>query len=159
MHPTIALLRDLVAIDSVNPSLVAGAAGEREVAERIALDLRSAGVDVTLDEAIPGRPNVIGVLDTGRPGPTLMLCGHSDTVGVDGMAAPFDPVIRDGLLFGRGSQDMKGGVAAILGAVRALAASPAALTGRVIVAIVVDEEYASLGAEAAVRDWTPMPRS
>src|SRR3954471_11152339 len=141
--PTIALLRDLVSIDSVNPSLVAGGAGETEVARRIADEMRSAGLDVQVAEAAPGRPNVYGVLDRGR-GPALLLCGHSDTVGVEGMAAPFDAVLRDGRLFGRGAQDMKGGVASILGAVRQLAASPARLRGRVIVAIVADEEYASL---------------
>jgi acetylornithine deacetylase len=83
-----------------------------------------------------------------------MLCGHSDTVGVEGMAAPFDPVVRDGKLFGRGAQDMKGGVAAILAAARRLAQSPAGLKGRVIVAIVADEEYASVGADAVVKEWT-----
>src|SRR6266446_6905211 len=151
--PTIGLLADLVAIDSVNPSLVPGGAGERAVAERIAAFLRAAGLDVRVADAAPGRPNVFGVIDTGRKGPALMLCGHSDTVGVEGMAAPFDPVIRDGRLYGRGAQDMKGGVAAILGAARILAASPAGLAGRVIVAIVADEEYASVGAEAAAREW------
>jgi acetylornithine deacetylase len=152
--PTIALLKDLVAIDSVNPSLVPGGAGERAVAERIAAEIRASRIDVQVAEAAPGRPNVFGVIASGRPGPALMLCGHSDTVGVEGMAAPFDPIIRDGKLFGRGAQDMKGGVAAILGAARRLADSPAGLKGRVIVAIVADEEYASVGAEAAVKDWT-----
>jgi len=151
--PTIELLRDLVAIDSVNPSLVPGGAGEAAIADRIASELHAAGLDVQVSEAAPGRPNVFGVLDRG-PGPALMLCGHSDTVGVEGMSAPFDPVLRDGRLFGRGAQDMKGGVAAMLGAARRLAQSPAGLAGRVIVAIVADEEYASLGAEAAVKDWT-----
>jgi len=153
-HPTIRLLRDLVAIDSVNPSLAAGAAGEGAVAARIADDLRDAGLDVSIADAAPGRPNVYGVFDTGRRGPALMFCGHSDTVGVEGMSAPFDPVIRDGRLYGRGSQDMKGGIAAILGAVRALAANPSGLSGRIVVAIVADEEYASVGAEAAVKAWT-----
>ena len=152
--PTIELLKDLVAIDSVNPSLVPGGAGEGAIADRIAAEMRSAGLDVRVAEAAPGRPNVVGVIDTRRRGPALMLCGHSDTVGVDGMAAPFDPVLRDGKLFGRGAQDMKGGVAAILGAARRLAASPGDLAGRVIVAIVADEEYASIGAEAAVQEWT-----
>jgi len=151
--PTIALLSDLVAIDSVNPSLVPGGAGEGAIAERIAAEMRAARLDVRVAEAAPGRPNVFGVIDTGRPGPALMLCGHSDTVGVEGMAAPFDPVLRDGKLYGRGAQDMKGGVAAILGAARRLAESPAGLAGRVIVAIVVDEEYASIGAEAAAKEW------
>jgi len=152
--PTIALLKDLVAIDSVNPSLVPGGAGEGAIAERIAADMRASGIDVRVSEAARGRPNVVGLLDSGRPGPALMLCGHSDTVGVEGMAAPFDPLVRDGKLFGRGAQDMKGGVAAILAAARRLAQSPAGLKGRVIVAIVADEEYASLGADAVVKEWT-----
>src|SRR5688572_11065719 len=151
--PTIALLKDLVAIDSVNPSLVSGGAGEGAIAERIASEMRAARLDVQVAEAAPGRPNVFGVIDSGRPGPALMLCGHSDTVGVEGMSAPFDPVIRDGKLFGRGAQDMKGGVASILAAARRLAQSPAGLKGRVIVAIVADEEYASIGADAVVKDW------
>jgi acetylornithine deacetylase len=151
--PTITLLKDLVAIDSVNPSLVPGGAGEGAIAERIASEMRAARLDVTVAEAAPGRPNVFGVIDSGRPGPALMLCGHSDTVGVEGMSAPFDPIVRDGKLFGRGAQDMKGGVASILGAARRLAQSPAGLKGRVIVAIVADEEYASIGADAAVKDW------
>jgi acetylornithine deacetylase len=151
--PTITLLKDLVAIDSVNPSLVRGGAGEGAIAERIASEMRAARLDVTVAEAAPGRPNVFGVIDSGRPGPALMLCGHSDTVGVEGMSAPFDPIVRDGKLFGRGAQDMKGGVASILGAARRLAQSPAGLKGRVIVAIVADEEYASIGADAAVKDW------
>lgn len=151
--PTIALLKDLVAIDSVNPSLVAGGAGEGAIAERIAAELRASRIDVQIAEAAPGRPNVFGVIDSGRAGPSLMLCGHSDTVGVEGMGAPFDPVVRDGKLFGRGAQDMKGGVAAILAAARRLASSPGGLVGRVIVAIVADEEYASIGADAAVQEW------
>jgi acetylornithine deacetylase len=154
MHdPTVELLKDLVAIDSVNPSLVPGGAGEGAVAQRIAAELRASGIDVQVAEAAPGRPNVLGVIDMGRPGPALMLCGHSDTVGVEGMTAPFDPVVRDGKLFGRGAQDMKGGVASILGAARRLAESPRGLRGRVIVAIVADEEHASIGADAVVKDW------
>ena len=81
-----------------------------------------------------------------------MLCGHIDTVGVEGMPAPFDPVERDGRLYGRGSQDMKGGVAAMIDAARARRAI-AASAGRLIVAAVVDEEYASLGADALVTQW------
>lgn len=147
----IRLLKDLIAIDSVNPTLVAGAAGEANIAQRIAEDLRSFGAGTVIQEAAPGRPNVIGVIDRGR-GKSLMLCGHSDTVGVEGMTAPFDPVERDGKIFGRGAQDMKGGVAAILGAARKLADTLRG--GRIVVAIVADEECLSIGAEALVKEWT-----
>jgi len=126
------LLRDLVAINSINPSLVAGAPGEGQAAECVATYLREAGLDVTVTEVAPGRPNVVGVLDGAQPGPSLMLCGHLDTVGVDGMEDPFTPVERDGRLYGRGTQDMKGGLAACVGAVRLLAAEGLG-RGRVIV--------------------------
>ena len=104
--PVISLLRELVAIDSVNPSLVPGAVGELHIAEAIAAHMRGIGLDVHLQDAVPGRPNVVGVLEGPEHGRSVMLCGHTDTVGVAGMAAPFDPVIRDGRLYGRGAQDM-----------------------------------------------------
>jgi acetylornithine deacetylase len=147
--PCISLLRDLVAIDSVNPSLVAGAAGETAIAQAIAAHMRTLHMDVALQEVAPGRPNVIGVAQGTAPGPSLMLCGHIDTVGVEGMRDPFDPVEREGRVYGRGTQDMKGGVAAMIDAVR-VALERGFKTGRLIVAAVVDEEYASIGAEALV---------
>jgi acetylornithine deacetylase len=151
--PCISLLRDLVAIDSVNPSLVPGARGEGPIADAIAAHMRRLQLDVAIEDAAPGRPNVIGVLEGRRPGPALMLCGHVDTVGVEGMRDPFDPRERDGRLFGRGAQDMKGGVAAMIDAAR-VAAERGFPAGRLIVAAVVDEEYASIGADALVRTWS-----
>jgi acetylornithine deacetylase len=132
--PCIELLAQLVAIDSVNPSLAPGAAGESEIAAAIAAHMRAL------------------VLETGAPGPSLMFCGHTDTVGVDGMDAPFAPVVRDGRLYGRGSQDMKSGVAAMVDAARLLR-DRRPRQGRLIVAAVIDEEFASLGADALVREW------
>jgi acetylornithine deacetylase len=154
MDPTLRLLRDLVAIDSVNPSLVPGARGEAQIADAVAADMRSIGLDVEIEEVAPARPNVVGVLEGRSPGRTLMVCGHLDTVGVEGMVAPFDPVLRDGRLYGRGSQDMKGGLAAMIGAARAIAAEGGLARGRLVLAAVVDEEYASIGADALVRRWT-----
>jgi acetylornithine deacetylase len=151
--PAISLLRDLVAIDSVNPSLVPGAAGEAQVANAVAAHLQRIGLDVHVQEVAPGRPNVIGILDGVEPGRSLMFCGHLDTVGVTGMQAPFDPVERDGRLYGRGSQDMKAGVAAMIDAVR-LARERGFRKGRIVIATVVDEEYASIGADALVSQWT-----
>ena len=151
--PTLTLLADLVAIDSVNPVLVPGARGEAEVARRIAEECIAIGLRVEVTEVAPGRPNVVAVLEGRAPGASLMFCGHIDTVGVTGMNRPFEPVTRDDRLYGRGSQDMKGGVAAMIGAVRVLAESGGLANGRVIVAAVVDEEHASLGAEALVASW------
>ena len=153
MDPVIALLRDLVAIDSVNPSLVSGARGEADVAAFLADALRQAGLTVTIQEALPGRPNVVGVLEGRRPGPALMFCGHTDTVGVAGMDQPFTPRILGDRLYGRGSQDMKGGVAAMVDAARTLARNGGLAAGRLIVAAVIDEEHASAGADALVREW------
>jgi acetylornithine deacetylase len=153
MDPVIRLLRELVAIDSVNPTLAAGAAGEREIAAAIAQEMRAFGLDVEMQEAAPGRPNVIGVFDGRRPGRTLMLCGHTDTVGVTGMDAPFSPVEKDGRLYGRGAQDMKGGVAAMIAAARAVAEQGGLDSGRIVIAAVVDEEHLSIGAEALVTSW------
>jgi acetylornithine deacetylase len=153
MEPVIELLRDLVAIDSVNPSLVPGAAGEAAIAAAIAAELRRIGMEVELQEAAPGRPNVIGVLEGRAAGRSLMFCGHVDTVGVQDMDRPFDPAIRSGRLYGRGAQDMKAGVAAMIDAARQ-AAEEGFARGRLIVAAVVDEEYASVGADALVTAWT-----
>ena len=151
--PCLALLERLVSINSVNPTLVPGAPGEAEIASVIAGHLRALDLDVHVEEVAPGRPNVVGVLDTGVPGPSMMFCGHTDTVGVEGMPAPFSPVLREGRLYGRGAQDMKAGVAAMIDAVRIVRdRRPSA--GRLIVAAIVDEEYASLGADALVRRWT-----
>jgi acetylornithine deacetylase len=154
MDPAIRLLRDLVAINSVNPALVPGAPGEQEVADLIAAEMRRAGLDVTVEMVTPGRPNVIGVLEGRAAGRSLMFCGHTDTVGVAGMTHPFTPIEREGRLYGRGAQDMKGGVAAMIDAARSIAKDRGLAAGRLIVAAVVDEEHASLGAEALANGWS-----
>lgn len=146
------LLSDLVAIDSVNPLLVPGAAGEAAIARRIVEEMRASGLEVHVTDAAPDRPNVVGILRGRGPGRALMLCGHTDTVGVSGMNRPFVPEVRSDRLYGRGAQDMKGGLAAMLGAARRIAASGLD-AGELIVAAVVDEEHSSLGAEALVRQW------
>jgi acetylornithine deacetylase len=115
--------------------------------------MRAIGLEVHLEEVAPGRPNVVGVLDGKAPGRSLMFCGHSDTVGVDGMDAPFVPREENGRIYGRGAQDMKGGVAAMIDAAR-LVASRGLAAGRLLIAVVADEEYASLGADALVTSWT-----
>jgi acetylornithine deacetylase len=140
----LALTRALIAIDSRNPSLDPGAPGEGPVAEFLAEVLRTWGFQVDLLEALPGRPNVIARIAGGHAGRSLMLTGHLDTVGVEGMThAPHDPVERDGRLYGRGSCDMKAGIAAMCAA--AVEAAKSDLGGEIVIAAVADEEFTSAG--------------
>jgi acetylornithine deacetylase len=150
MDPAIQLLKDLVAIDSVNPSLVWGAAGEEAIAQALVQVMQRIGLTVETQQAAPGRPNVIGTLEGRASGRSLMFCGHVDTVGVAGMTAPFTPEDRGGRLYGRGAQDMKSGVAAMIDAARVINEGGGLAAGRLIVACVVDEEHASIGADALV---------
>jgi acetylornithine deacetylase len=143
------LLSDLVAIDSVNPSLVPGAAGEGEIARFVAGWLEEAGLEVEVSEAAPGRPNVIGRLRGRGGGRALMLNAHMDTVGVTGMDAPFAPRIEGDRLYGRGAYDMKGSLAAIMLA----ACSLAGLRGDLLVTAVADEEYASVGTQGITQAY------
>lgn len=146
-----ALTRALVAIDSRNPALAAEAPGEYAVADRLAGVLADWGFTVDLLEAAPGRPNVIARIGGGHGGRSLMLNGHLDTVGVEGMIhAPWALEEREGRLYGRGATDMKAGVAAMCAAAARAAATPDALGGEVIIAAVVDEEFASDGTRVLI---------
>lgn len=148
------LLEDLIRIRSVNPDLVPGGNGEEEIARFIGTYMESMGLSVRYQEVAPGRLNAIGVLKGIDGGRSLMLNGHIDTVGVEGMSIdPLDPVLRDDRVYGRGSFDMKGGVAAMIEAVNAVVDSGISLKGDVVVACVCDEEYASMGTEAVAREY------
>ena len=150
-EPVLRVLSDLVRIDSQNPELVPGGAGERAIAEYCRSWLVTAGAEAWLDQVAPGRWNAVGRV-RGGPGPTLVLCAHLDTVSAEGMTdAAFEPRLEDGRLHGRGAYDMKGGVAAILAALAALAPSPP--RGTVLAALVADEEYASIGAQDFARRY------
>ncbi|MGH2493983.1 MAG: ArgE/DapE family deacylase [Ktedonobacteraceae bacterium] len=151
MSETTELLRQLVAIDSVNPDLVPGGAGEGNIARFVAEWFERAGLEVVLDEAAPGRPNVVGIAHGSGAGRSLLLNAHMDTVGVAGMERPHDPYIENNRLYGRGAFDMKGGLAAIMAA--GAAAKQRGLRGDVIVTAVVDEEYASIGTASIVKRW------
>ena len=145
-----ALTRELVKIDSRNPSLVEGAPGEREVAFFLRDVLHEWGFVTELQDASVGRPNLIARISTPRGGRSLMFNGHLDVVGTEGMThSPFDAEEKDGLLYGRGSADMKGGLAAMCAA--AWRAAQAGIRGEIIVAAVVDEEYESLGTRALLK--------
>jgi acetylornithine deacetylase/succinyl-diaminopimelate desuccinylase-like protein len=144
------LLESLVSIPSVNPTLALEEVhGEAQIAEFACRWLEQHGVRAWQEEGGPGRPNAVAQVGSGDS-PTLVLCAHLDTVGTAGMTIPpFAPRLEDGRLYGRGSYDMKGGVAAVMAAAASLASVPP--PGTLLLALVADEEYASFGAEDFVR--------
>ena len=138
-------LADLVRINSINPAFSGGTTDEREIAAYVAAALGTLGCEVTRHEPAPGRVSVTGRLPGARGGRSLMLYAHMDTVGVEGMADPFGGTMRAGRLHGRGAYDMKSGLAACLGAVKALRDAGAPIAGDLVVCAVADEETESLG--------------
>ena len=144
-----ALLCDLVAVDSVNSSLVPGGAGETQIANVIEKWAHDAELLTQRLEETTGRPSVLVRARGTGGGRTLMLCGHIDTVNVEGMVEPHTPRIDGDRLYGRGAYDMKAGVAAALIATRE--AARLRLGGDVIMAAVADEEHASLGVREVLR--------
>ncbi len=139
------ILVRLVQTNSINPILDPKSPGEGEVASFIAGALGEIGLESQTSEPEPGRVSVIGTLRGTGGGRSLMLNAHIDTVGVEGMADPFSAKIREGRLFGRGAFDMKGAMAACVGAVKALVDGGISLAGDVVVTGVADEEYSSIG--------------
>ena len=120
----VALTRLLVSTPSVNPTLAPGGAGEQRIAEVTAELLEGWGLTTKIQEVGPGRVNVVATLE--GTGPTLLLNGHLDTVGVDGLIVdPFGGVVDGDRLIGRGACDMQGGVAALLAATARLASDGA----------------------------------
>ncbi|HUT36258.1 MAG TPA: M20 family metallopeptidase [Planctomycetota bacterium] len=150
----VALLRELVATPSMNPYRSAELApgyGEAAVAERVAAFLREAGLSVELQEIAPGRPNVLARLDGPAGVPPLLFVAHLDTVPVDGMTIPpFEGGVRDGRLWGRGACDNKGSLAAMLTALRRVAAARANPCP-ILFAGTADEESGYRGIRAALR--------
>jgi acetylornithine deacetylase len=140
------LTSQLVAVESINPELGVGGSGEMALARFVAEWCERAGLETTLSEAAPGRPNVVAVARGTGGGRSLMLNAHMDTVGVAGMTDPFVARLDDGRLYGRGAYDMKGSLAACM--LAAAAANGRGLKGDVIVTAVSDEEVASVGTEA-----------
>jgi len=138
-------LQDMIRINSVNPTLLPGAPGEKEIAHLIASLFTDMGIEVSLHESEPGRVSVVGRLRGSGGGRSLMLNGHIDTVDVENMDDPFSARFEDGRVYGRGSYDMKGGVAACVGALKAITDAGITPSGDILVAAVSDEEHSSIG--------------
>lgn len=147
----VALTEALVAVDSRNPELVAGAPGERACAELLASILSGWGFAVSISDVRPGRTNVLARIGPIGRSP-LILNGHLDVVGVEGMThEPFVPLTNHGNLYARGATDMKAGIAAMCVAA-ARAAARGTLHSEILIAAVCDEEYASIGTRALLAD-------
>jgi acetylornithine deacetylase len=148
-------LKTLISIESINPSLVDGGSGESKIAEYIGGSLEKLGLETSYQTIDNGRLNVIGVLQGSGEGHSLMLNGHTDTVGIAGMEIePLRPIYRDGKVYGRGAFDMKGGLAAMLTVGEAIVRSKHPIRGDLILAFVADEEYGSRGTEELVKQFT-----
>jgi acetylornithine deacetylase len=143
------LTKQLIAIDSVSPTLAPGHAGEAGIVEAVASRLARADYRVDIVQSPdPARPSIVAMREGSQPGRSVVLNGHLDTVPVGGMDDPFRATIDGDRLSGRGASDMKGGVAGLIVAAEQLAAMDA--PGRVILALVADEEDGSTGAEAVL---------
>lgn len=141
------LTERLVSIDSTNPSLSQAGAGEAEIAAFVAVWCRDRSLDVRIVDA-EGRPSVVAVARGSGGGRSLILNGHLDTVGVEGMADPFRPRLEDGRMYGRGTIDMKASVAAMMVTLARALRLP--LRGDVIMTAVADEEAYSVGTTAVL---------
>ncbi|MEN8660382.1 MAG: M20 family metallopeptidase [Marivita sp.] len=118
---------------------------EAAMADLFEAQLRGLGLEIGSHEVETGRRNVWGRLKGTGHGPTILLAGHMDTVGVESYAYPFEPTVKDGKIYGRGSCDMKAGLAAYLEVVRHLQRTGTPLSGDLIIAGVIDEEHAMAG--------------
>lgn len=141
------LTAELVSIDSTNPSLSSTSAGEKEIAAFVADWCRDRSLDVRIVDA-DGRPNVVAVARGTGGGRSLILNGHLDTVGVDGMNDAFRPTVDGGKMYGRGAGDMKASVAAMMATLAS--ARTMALRGDVVMTAVADEEAYSVGTTAVL---------
>lgn len=145
------LLSDMVKINSINPDLIPDGVGEGELAQTITDWGRREGLEVIVQVVAPNRPNIILIARGSGGGKSLMLNAHTDIVGVSEMDDPFNPIIENGRMYGRGSYDMKSGLAACMLALKN--AKDMTLSGDVILSAVIDEEYASIGTQALINEW------
>ncbi|MDD9985891.1 MAG: ArgE/DapE family deacylase [Spirochaetaceae bacterium] len=153
--PIIATLQEVVAIPSVNPGLPGGTDGERGMADYLTRFFADAGIACEEWDALPGRPNVVATLPGRDPTRAVLFECHMDTATAEGMTIePFEPVVKDGKVFGRGSADTKAGGVAMLHAMLRIARSGEPPPVSVMYAGAVDEEYRMRGA-AALADALP----
>lgn len=145
----IRLTQELVRIESVYRGKGIPDGNEEKVANYVADVLRSFAIETYVEEVVPGRPNVIGIVDSGKPGPTLLFEGHTDVVTEGDRDAwtydPFGAEIIDGRMYGRGTNDTKGNLACMITAVHSLLQDGEDFRGKIILCIPCDEEGMMIG--------------
>lgn len=154
MQDTVSLLQSLVRVPSVNPDLSGdpNIGGEKRIAGLLSELLCEKGFSVECHEPIPGRPNVIGRFGSAGAVRTILVEAHLDTQGVEGMTVPpFEALVRDGRLYGRGACDTKGPLASALMALTTERLHRLADSGIQIIFVgAIGEEKGNLGAEQLV---------
>ncbi len=145
------LLRELVAIDSVNPAVEGSGRGEGELAQHLAGHFQGLGFEVSLQEVLPGRPNLLARLATQHPDRTLLFEGHLDTVTASNMPGGLTPRLEENRLYGRGSCDPKGSIAAFLHALELLEPYRRQLPADLLFLGAIDEEVSFTGSRAFVQ--------
>ena len=147
-------LKEMIAIPSENPMAGQARPGhrEKEIGEYYLEQMNQLGMMVGSREAAPGRPNVFGTRAGRDDRPSLMLCGHLDTVPTEGYEEPYMPHEKDGRIYGRGSCDMKAGLACYLEVVRLLQDADVGLSGSLILCGVADEEWQMIGSREIGRN-------
>lgn len=150
------LTQQLIRIPTVNPKFETDPAlnHEADLQHYLRAVLDDVGLRTETAEVFPGRPNLVAALP-GNDIRSLILCGHVDTVPVGDRSKwrfdPFAATIQDGRLYGRGALDMKGGLAAAIAAIRAIARAGVKLNGRLELHAVVDGEAGGFGARDLVK--------
>ncbi|GGF29657.1 succinyl-diaminopimelate desuccinylase [Halobacillus andaensis] len=151
----ISLTQQLVRIPSVYRPGVEGG-NEEKAAHFVADYLKEKGIEVFIEEVEPGRPNVIGIIDSGKPGKTLLLEGHTDVVTEGDHSAwqygPFDAEIFDGVMYGRGTNDTKGNLACMITAVDSILQDNETFKGKIILCIPCDEEGMMIGIKHFIKN-------
>lgn len=132
---------------------------EERFADELASYLAERGIGSRIVQGDAGRANLLAVIESGRPGPHVVFCGHSDTVPLGDRAwrkPPFGAEVEDGRIHGRGSSDMKGGLAALVGSFLDFAAADD-WSGRLTLAVAYGEETGSEGAKLMAGDGSLDP--
>lgn len=155
-HPTLAILEDLIALQSVNPVYDDDARGEKEVAAYIEQRCKQAGLAVSRQQVLPGRDNLIIELRVGKPESTLLFEAHMDTASLGSMVDPLRPIYVGDRLYGRGACDTKGALAGMIYAMEESAKVPEQLASDLVLCASVDEEHAYRGVLALLELHLPV---